>query len=99
MPDRGKLETGWGRIFKTEPMVLDMKTGEKPNLRFTLDYTQDAEFFSAVIEQLGEETLTVSDKRLVKLVEDKELFKINAEVNEEYWRNFNKEVLKEKDAE
>lgn len=92
-----KLETGWGRIFK-DPKTRSTSLGNYDimgDLRFTLDYKEDAEFFCEVINRLKEKIVTISDKELISFVEQNELFKINASLKDQYWNNYNSEKEKE----
>lgn len=92
-----KYETGWGRIFH-DPAVHTIRLGEYDimgDLRFTLDYKEDALFFSEVINSLGEKTLGISDEELIAHVEQHGFEKINAHLKEEYFNNYNAEKAKE----
>jgi len=94
---RSKLETGWGRIFK-DPQTWTVTLGKYDimgDLRFTLDYQQDADFFCKVIDQLKEKVISISDTELISFVEQNELYKINASLKETYWQNYNAEKAKE----
>ena len=94
-----KLETGWGRIFKnpaTWQQTLD-SYDIMGDLRFTLDYPEDAAFFCEVINQLKEKIISILDEELIKFVIEKELYKINAFLKEQYWSNYNSEKQKELD--
>ena len=86
------LETGWGRIFN-EDLV---KEKEYPNieayeeeLRFTLDYEEDLNFFRQVIEGLKNQIFDISDSKLISHVLENEIYRINKTRIEEYWSNFN----------
>jgi spore coat polysaccharide biosynthesis protein SpsF (cytidylyltransferase family) len=92
-----KYETGWGRIFNN-PVVHLISLGEYDimgDLRFTLDYEDDAAFFKTVIESLGEKTLTISDEELIRHVQEQGMEKINAHLKKTYWTNYNSEKEKE----
>jgi spore coat polysaccharide biosynthesis protein SpsF (cytidylyltransferase family) len=92
-----KLETGWGRIFK-DAEIKQLELGKYDimgDLRFTLDYEEDAHFFCAIINELKEKVITISDDDLIKLVIEKEYYKINCHVKEKYWANYNSEKQKE----
>lgn len=93
------LETGWGRIFdeiKLKEIGIPFPFQDNA-LRFTLDYNEDFEFFRSVIENLGKDIETASDEEIVKRVINAKLFKINERVSKEYWKNFYKNMEKEKD--
>lgn len=86
-----KLETGWGRIFK-EGRTVTASIGDHDihsELRFTLDYEADAEFFRKVIEELGELAITISDEKLIEMVNQKKLYELNSFLYEKYWNNYN----------
>lgn len=92
-----KLETGWGRIFDnlTIEYIKYQEHSDTQMLRFTLDYEQDADFFKKIIENLGAETLTTSDRKLIELVIDNKWYLINASLNQQYWANFNNQKQSE----
>lgn len=88
-----KLETGWGRIFDNVS-VHEINLGEyskNNDLRLTLDYDLDAEFFKAVISFLKERTISINDEDLIKIILEQRFFEINRSLTEAYWKNFNKE--------
>ena len=92
-----KLETGWGRIFKN-PITWSKSLGEYDimgDLRFTLDYEEDAKFFCEVINLLKEKIISLSDKELITFVEKNNLYKINSSLKEIYWNNYNSEKQNE----
>ena len=89
--ENNKMETGWGRVFVNH-REKKIKMGEHnihSSLRFTLDYEDDATFFSAIINDLKERIVSISDEDLIKFVEQKKYFKINSHLSEQYWKNFN----------
>lgn len=91
--NHGKLETGWGRIFDTN-LMQDIILGNYANnndLRFTLDYDLDADFFKTVISALKNETVSISDEKLIQTVMENKFYEINKSLSEQYWANFNKE--------
>lgn len=84
------LETGWGKIFD-DSVVIELAIDDVPpdnKLRFTLDYQDDYEFFSAVVETLGERIITAGDGEIVSLVLHKTLYRLNEQISHEYWANF-----------
>jgi len=92
-----KLETGWGRIFKN-PNTWSVTLGKYDimgDLRFTLDYQEDAGFFCAVIERLREKVISISDTDLINFVQENKLQELNASLKQEYWANYNAEKEKE----
>ena len=95
--DSKKIETGWGRIFSTEKIV-DIKLGNHlpdSDLRMTLDYKEDEEFFSAVISRFGEKIISVSDDELIEFILSNKLNEINASLQKIYWSNFDSQLKKE----
>ncbi|MCX6181186.1 MAG: hypothetical protein NT150_04580 [Bacteroidetes bacterium] len=94
-----KLETGWGRIFddaKTRLIQFDGYENDE-DVRLTLDYDDDARFFSAVIAKLGDKTIGISDRDLIDFIRENNFEKINNHLSEEYWNNYNSEKQKEQE--
>lgn len=92
-----KMETGWGRVFK-DPVVWNENVADYDvmgDLRFTLDYKEDADFFYAVINGLKDEVITISDIDLINYVNKNKLYELNAGLKEMYWENYNTEKKKE----
>jgi len=87
-----KLETGWGRIFDKDAIETIKINGfeNSENLRMTLDYQEDALFFHTVISEIGDEIVSIDDKKLVTTILENGWNKLNDNLNEEYWNNFNK---------
>lgn len=93
-----RFETGWGRVFR-DPRVHVVRCGAHDimgDLRFTLDYPEDAAFFTAVIEGLGERVLRIPDEELIAYVEQHGLARHNAHLKERYWSNYRAESEREK---
>jgi spore coat polysaccharide biosynthesis protein SpsF len=92
-----KMETGWGRIF-IEPKTHEIVLGTYDimgDLRFTLDYPEDADFFSAVISGLGNEIITIRDQQLIEYVLRNQFQNINSGLKLQYWENYNSEKSRE----
>ena len=92
------LETGWSRIFDEGQMInihVPFPTYPK-TLRFTLDYNEDYQFFSAVIKEFGNQMVGAQDKEIVNLVMEKKLYLINEGISKQYWENFYRTQEKEK---
>jgi len=90
------LETGWGRIFDTSVLkTVDMGLTEDEKLRFTLDYDEDYQFLSRIIELMGDNIFTAKDTEVLKLVDENNLWQINEKVCKEYWYNFYKKQNQE----
>ncbi len=95
-----KIETGWGRVFK-DPVVWNKDVADYDvmgDLRFTLDYKEDADFFCAVINGLKDEVITISDTDLIDYVNKHKLHKLNSGLKDMYWDNYNTEKKKELDG-
>lgn len=92
-----KLETGWGRIFGADDFKVLNYEGftDYSDFRMTLDYEDDARFFSSVIENQKEKIISIDDKSLLYNIKKNEWFKINQHLNDEYWVNFNSEKKQE----
>lgn len=85
-----KVENGWGRVF-TNPDKIGFNIGNYSiynRLRFTLDYQEDADFFSAVIDFFGDSIVEVSDEVLINQVVEHKFDKINESLFEVYWENY-----------
>lgn len=84
------LETGWGWIFSGAAEVEAMQCAghDDSRLRFTLDYAADFDFFAATVRALGGEVLRATDDAIVRTVLERELYRLNQAVAEEYWQNF-----------
>jgi spore coat polysaccharide biosynthesis protein SpsF len=84
------LETGWGRIFNEQVEKINLGEYEKDvRLRFTLDYDDDSVFFKNIISNFKENIVNINDSQLLNYVLEKEIFKLNMNLNEIYWENFN----------
>ena len=86
-----KIETGWGRIF-LNPREKKIKMGNydlHSSLRFTLDYPDDAKFFSKIIHEQKENIVSIGDEELINFVKFHKYFEINSHLSDEYWKNFN----------
>ena len=91
------LETGWGRIFnQDQPHEINYKKDKKDQLlRFSLDYKEDFEMFKAILTTKGIVCCSVSDAEIIKIVIDNSLFRLNQTRIEEYWNNFNRNLINE----
>jgi spore coat polysaccharide biosynthesis protein SpsF (cytidylyltransferase family) len=91
------LEVGWSRIF-TAPRTKQIKLGNyeiQGDLRFTLDYEDDARFFKLIISYFGEKIVKVSDLELIDTVVSQKFDQINNHLSREYWVNYNNEIKKQ----
>ncbi len=89
------LETGWGRIFEgTDAIELDIACPQADQVRATLDYEQDLQFFDRCVRDIPDwASLPSTDfvARIVRLG----LHRLNGDLNEEYWRTFNMNIVNE----
>jgi glutamate-1-semialdehyde 2,1-aminomutase len=86
------LETGWGRIFDgVEAVESDMACPGADDVRATLDYAKDLEFFDACVRAIPDWAGLASGE-FVRRIVDLGLHRINGQLNEEYWRNFNMNI-------
>ncbi len=94
---KGKLETGWGRVFDSfESIAIILGDYDRrSDLRFTLDYQEDADFFRRIIEGFGEEIINATDQELIDYVISNDLMKINKDINDIYWKNFKTQMKAE----
>lgn len=94
-----QLETGWGRVFDpAEQSEIKITPSEYGNeLRFTLDYAEDYEFFKAVISCFGD-VAGASDREIIDTVIQKKLYTLNERIAAEYWDNFARNIKREEAA-
>lgn len=93
----GTLETGWGRVFQGEE-CLSITMGDyesRADLRFTLDYEEDAQFFKSIIEGIGEKIIEYTDEQIIDFTIRSGLNNINGAVHNRYWENFNDQIRAE----
>lgn len=91
------LEVGWSRIFnapKTKLVVLG-NYDIQGDLRFTLDYEDDARFFKSIISFFGEKILKLTDFELIDTVLSQKFDHINSHLSREYWENYNNAIKKQ----
>jgi spore coat polysaccharide biosynthesis protein SpsF (cytidylyltransferase family) len=85
--------TGWSRFFtdsgefKIETLVFDHPELTHPDIRMTLDYEEDLQFFRAVFRELSEPVRLRDAIRLI--VARPDIRAINAGLEERYWAHFN----------
>jgi spore coat polysaccharide biosynthesis protein SpsF len=86
---------GQGRFFQDESVVSRARIEADPRValaeaRMTLDYPEDLEFFTTVVEELEQPGELFSLEQIVALLRQRpEIMAINAGRNEEYWARFN----------
>jgi spore coat polysaccharide biosynthesis protein SpsF (cytidylyltransferase family) len=92
------LETGWTYIFdasRLEKTALDLGIDSPENLRFTLDYAEDYEFFRRIVEHFGNAIDTASDREIVSYVLGEGLQRLTDPIAHKYWENFQSVRAKE----
>jgi len=91
------LETGWGKIFDQQfTKELEIENNFNcNNIRMTLDYNEDAIFFSNVIKSISEGIISITDKELISKIIKNKWYQINESLNDKYWENFNNQKKSE----
>jgi spore coat polysaccharide biosynthesis protein SpsF (cytidylyltransferase family) len=91
------LETGWGKIFDQQfTKELEIENNFNcDNIRMTLDYNEDAIFFSNVIKGISEGIISIADKELISKIINYKWYQINESLNDKYWENFNNQKKSE----
>lgn len=90
-----KNTEGWGRYFTKTGLFRTYTLTAKPEhrlneLRLTLDYQQDFDLISRIISSLESEGRDYYIDDILSLVKSQpDLLKINDEVKDTYWQNFN----------
>lgn len=95
--------TGWGEFFKNneslKTQIIDGKaqhTEIQP--RMSLDYQEDFDFFEAIYNNLYKGTQMSLDEIINLLKNKPEIIEINKSVEEEYWKNYEKEKKSQKEG-
>lgn len=93
------LEFAWNNVFKqNNNSCLSIKLGnydlKNSDLRVTLDYLEDFEFFKKLFTILGDDLLTLSDKEMIETMLNHELYLINNHLTKEYWNRFDQGTKK-----
>jgi spore coat polysaccharide biosynthesis protein SpsF (cytidylyltransferase family) len=93
-----KLETGWGKIFdEKDTITIEIENNLNcENIRMTLDYEEDVLFFNNVINGIGNEINTISDKDLLENIIKNNWSMANENLIDTYWENFNEQKKVEK---
>lgn len=98
--DETILETGWGRVFEDIPKQMEtFESLAHDKLRFTLDYSEDYDFFRILLEIPEVATGRADDSRVVQIVLDEGLDRITQPIVETYWQNFHANMAKEEKGE
>jgi len=90
------METGWGRMFdgvNKREIVIDGEANTE--LRFTLDYEDDATFFKNIITHFGENIIDADDRKIINYVVENKVYEINSHLNTMYFENFSNQIKKE----
>jgi len=79
------LDTG---LFKVREIMVKDETFHNKNVRLTLDYQEDFDFFSRIFAELGMSTNTTPLRKILQLLNEKpELNKINFHRHQDYLTN------------
>lgn len=83
-----QLDTGWGRVFDGhEPTVIDRSLPQANQVRMTLDYPEDLEFFRRVFADCPQ-SIRNSDTELLQWILHHGLHGINRHLDDDYWKHF-----------
>lgn len=91
-------ETGWGEFFKNNQQlkkkIINAKEHHIIDVRMTLDYKEDFQFFEKIINMLYKEDGYISLNDIIYLLrENPEIIKINKLVENKYWENYEKKKV------
>lgn len=90
------LETGWGRIFPKDSFIaVPCESANSDKWRLSLDYNEDFAAFKSIWDHFGEKLISTSTKDILAYFDKNEVWKLNSQVIEKYWENFNSEKNKE----
>ena len=94
--DDNDTSTGWSRFFtdsgefRIETLVTDEPLLHHPEIRMTLDYEEDYQFFKAVFRELYAPGQPVRLRDAMRLILARpDISAINAGLEERYWAHFN----------
>lgn len=100
MKDANNTETGWGMYF-TENKLFNVETIQAdgsvryPDIRMSLDYPEDFDFFTKIFKELYIPGKILSLLEVVTfLKKNPQIININKDLQEKYWRRFNKMSVK-----
>ncbi|MEQ8352763.1 MAG: hypothetical protein RH862_14840 [Leptospiraceae bacterium] len=86
------LETGWTTIFNdSEVTEINYDVSYPPELRFTMDYQEDFDFFSRIIEKFLSNIESIPDESIISYALSDNLYRMNSHLTEQYWTNFREE--------
>ena len=91
--------TGWGAFFandasiKTRTLVVDDPELRHPEIRMTLDYEEDLQFFSAVFEELARQGKPNRLREALGLINSRpDIRALNSGLDEKYWAHFHSQA-------
>lgn len=94
-------ETGWGKyfmetgLFKVECLEVEEQDLRHPEIRMSLDYPEDYEFFKEVFERLYVPRRVFTLREILTLLKNNPyIMGINEEVHNSYWENFRKKAAR-----
>lgn len=97
--DQSDLEFGWNLIIQkvahnSSTLECSLRQIGSKDLRVTLDYQQDLEFFRAVFNQVFDSQVNqkILDEELIEGIIERNLYQINGDLSKEYWERFNQGV-------
>lgn len=98
--DVNDTETGWGlyftenKLFNVEILQAD-NTVRYPDIRMSLDYPEDFDFFNKIFEELYSPRKTMPLLNVITfLKKNPQIININKGLKEKYWRRFKKMSVK-----
>jgi spore coat polysaccharide biosynthesis protein SpsF len=96
-------ETGWGRyftdtrLFKVECLRVKNRKLRHPEIRMTLDYPEDYEFFKLIFDRLYKKNRMFTLREVLDLLEkEPDIANINKHLQGKYWEHFEKHGVKVK---
>tara|TARA_Y100001970_G_scaffold286159_1_gene407668 strand:- start:32217 stop:32960 length:744 start_codon:yes stop_codon:yes gene_type:complete len=85
--NKKNIDTGYKTVLENNCLIIDKPISWNKNLRFTLDYKEDINFFSKIINSdLKVETAT--DKDIIDFVIKNKIYKYNSGIIKKYWKNY-----------
>jgi len=91
--------TGWGTFFandaslQTQTLVIDDPELRHPEIRMTLDYEEDFQFFQAVFEELARQGKPNRLREALRLITSRpDIQALNSGLDEKYWAHFNSQA-------
>jgi spore coat polysaccharide biosynthesis protein SpsF len=91
--------TGWGTFFKNDPsiktrtLVFDDPELHHPEIRMTLDYDEDFQFFKTIFEELARQGKPNRLREALKLILSRpDIRALNSGLDEKYWEHFNSQA-------